>query len=578
MTAEIIGQQEALEAVEANRSARYRELDKLERYVETTQYDGLQDWFASGPQAKPLLERKPCIAYTIVANGIDSNVDLLLGSGRFPSTKLTPPFESEVTGEDGDGDDDLKTLTTGIDDAIKQSRFRVAAAEVFKGGQSCGTGVSIYGVRNGRLFIDTTKAKWCTPEFDVDGRVSSLEIRYPYVVSERRPDGTIKQTAKLYRRVIDGTSDVTFLPADADKQGREPKWVADKRQSFEHGLGRCPVIWYAHMRGCAAVNEIDGKAIHARVLDEVFALDVSLSQRHRAALMAGDPQWTEVGVEERSGPRANGRAPNPNALLATAKGGFPSSSNPVIGDWEPRTPAKARKKGPGETWTYSDPNVKVQLHTLPGDALQAISEHANDLRAKIAEGLAVVFTDTDSVKFASSMSAKAMEALKGRQLDRVDQYREDFGNGWFIPQLQGLLEVILAKADSLRLRNAQDIRDSLGVLGGVPDIELGWGPYFKSTPEDEQKLIECAEAAHEAGFATLEMCVRKLAPLFGITDVEEILEKLEEEADEKASREDDKLLAEQKAMAAISGAMKRPAATEQEPKPNALPGADATGD
>jgi len=551
--AEILGRDDALKAIESNQSRRYHKLDRLERYVSTTQYEGRQDWFASGDGAKPLLERAPCIAYPIVKAAIYSNTDLLLGNGRYPAFSLEDSIEDDDDSADDEENSDYELVETCLNDAAKQSRLSVAAAEVFSDSQGCGTGVSIYGVRNSRLFIDTTKAKWCTPEFELDGSVKRLEIRYPYLITERREtDGKLQAKARLYRRVIDAERDVTYLPADADRYGREPKWSEDKAQSFNHGLGHCPVIWYPHMRGCAAVNEIDGKAIHCHSLDEIFAHDVAISQRHRAALMAGDPQWTEIGVEPGEGPAATGRTPR-DIVRSTATGGLPSKDNPVLpGSYDMSSPKPSRKKGPGEVWQYPNSDVQVKLHTLPGDALKAIDDHARDLRIKIAESLAVVFLDPEAIKFAASMSGKALSTLKGRQLDRVDRYREDFGDNWLIPQIQGLLKVIRAVGGNLKLRNAARCQAAIDTIGGIPDIELCWGEYFKPSPEEEEKLLSVAIDAMNANLMTPEMALKKLRRVLGIVDVESALEKLEELRQKKRAESQEDGLAEQKALHAIA--------------------------
>lgn len=557
-----LGYDKALRAIAANKSQRYCEMDRLERYVETTQYEGLQDWFASGEGAKPLLERAPCIAYPIVAAAIASNADLLLGNGRYPSFQVEEPFEStgaeSTSGEDSaTEDDEWSDIEEGIANIEKQARLRAAAVEVFSAAQASRTGVSIYGHRNGRLFIDTVKAKWCAPEFDDDGNVSRLEIRYPYLDERKRTDGKIECRALLYRRVIDAQRDVTYLPAEADEHGREPKWVENEALSYAHGLGRCPAVWYAHMRGCAMVNDIDGKAIHETCLDEVFAHDVALSQRHRAVLMAGDPQWTEIGVDDTP---VGSRGRTADVVMTTKLGGMPGMENPL-------TPGKfdmgsmnvpARKKGPGEIWKYPSPDVKVQMHTLPGDALTAIDNHARDLRIKIAESLAVVFLDPESIRFAASLSGKALATLKARQLDRVDKYRDDFGDGWLIPQLQGLLHVVRVHGAKLRLKGAAKVKDALDKMGGVPDFDLEWGEYFQPSPEDEEKLIAVADSARKAGFATLEMCIEKLRRTLGIDNVEKALHELEEERMKTAEESANRAVVEQKAIASLAGTVGGP--------------------
>ncbi len=456
---------EAMKAVRANTSPRAFYLATLESYVDGTQYDGRPDWFSG---EVPLWERAPCIVYPIVQSAIDSNTDLVLGDGRFPELSTRP--------EEGDEDfdpaaalkeDDAEHIDRFMVEIARQVRLKSALREVFSAAQGCGSGVEIFGVRAGKLFLDTTKARWCNPTFGRDGKLASLEISYPYLEQYQDRAGKWAVRPKLYRRVIDAVADTTFLPADANTNGLAPAWAPDPQQTFRHGFGFCPAHWYPFMRGCSVVNDFDGVALHAHLLDEVRALDFSLSQRHRAAMYAGDPQWTEIGVELGSSPTPTART---GALPATASGGKPSASNPITTHFaDPPKQRKGRKKSPGDVWQYEDPNTKVMLHALPGDALKSLTDHAADLRLKIAESMAVVFMDLEHIKLGTTMSGKALEALKARQLDRCDQYRSDVADHLIIPTVEMLLRVATAtRGAALRLSG---LTKALPIMQGwnVPD-------------------------------------------------------------------------------------------------------------
>ncbi len=184
-------------------------------------------------------------------------------------------------------------------------------------------------------------------------------------------------------------------------------------------------------------------------------------------MYAGDPQWTEIGVELGSSPTPTART---GALPATASGGKPSASNPITTHFaDPPKQRKGRKKSPGDVWQYEDPNTKVMLHALPGDALKSLTDHAADLRLKIAESMAVVFMDLEHIKLGTTMSGKALEALKARQLDRCDQYRSDVADHLIIPTVEMLLRVATAtRGAALRLSG---LTKALPIMQGwnVPD-------------------------------------------------------------------------------------------------------------
>lgn len=526
------GYAEAVRTLNANHSPRYHALHELERWVETTQYDDRKaDWLDSCDV--PLWERRPCVAYPTVGAAIASNVDLVLGEGRFP----------ELRPEDTDEDDDEKRAkgSAALGALTEKARVKAVCREVLAAGQGCGSAVAIVGVRAGKLFADTTKAKWCSPEFDLDGAVARLEIRYPYL--DRTWDNAKRVwrvECKLYRRVIDATRDVTYLPAKADPDGAEPQWVEDPARTFVHGLGSCPVVWYAHRKGTSVVNDIDGKAIHARCLDEVKAYDFALSQRHRCAIML-EPQIVEIGVPPGYSPTESGRVPT-----QMAHPGRPIDVSAEIGALtkaqsydhpSDHAGSGARKKGPGFPWQYANDKTKVEMLQLAPGALDALTNHIADLRNKLSEALAVVFLDPDNLKFAATVSGKALAIMKQRQLDACDITRDDFGENFLVPLVR-MLARIAVKAGALP--KGTDTA-ALAAIAGGSGVKLDWGEYFKPGTDEEKATVELATAAHQAGLITLRLAVEKIQRTFGIDSVDALLAELETERAEKAEREQEAL-------------------------------------
>lgn len=522
------GLKEAQKVLHKNLSVRAKALAHLERYVEGTQYEGLPDWFSD---KKPLWERAPCIVYPIVKAAIDSNSDLLLGEGRFPTARV-----------DGLSGQEAEDFEKAVAKVTQQSRLRVAAREVFAAGQGCGSACAVFGVRGGRLFIDTLLARWCEPKLDLEGAVISVEVRYPYLAIERTQDGE-RWVCKIYRRMIDAVQDITYKPATAKPDGTEPSWTKDI--VVTHSLGFCPVVWFPHLKGCTAVNDFDGRAIHEHLTDEIRAHDFALSQRHRAALYAGDPQWTEIGVEPGYNPTGAGRKAEVPASLF----GRPGEASHAAYVSEAASPiSRARKKSPGSVWQYSgkNPEVKVELHTLPGDALKALDDHARDLRAKIAEALGVVFLDLEALPNESRLSGRALESAKSRQLDRVNYYRSDFGDKFLLPAFGMLLRIALETG--LQVSGLDVVKKVASSTPSwswhAPPIDLVWGDYFRPSGEEEELLIRAAVQAKNGGIATTKVLVEKLRSVLGIQDVDSFMIELEEERENEAKREQEMLKAQ----------------------------------
>jgi hypothetical protein len=514
MDNKVQGYDAALKILQKNLSQRAKALASLEKYVDGTQYEGLPDWFSD---KKPLWERAPCIVYPIVKSAIDSNSDLLLGEGRFPSAKV-----DGLSGEQADG------FEKAVARVVQQSRLKAAAREVFAAGQGCGSACAVFGLRKGRLFIDTLLARWCEPVLDAEGAVESVEVRYPYLAIVKDTQGNEKYVCKLYRRTIDAVNDTTYLLTDAREDGTEPDWRVDAQRTVAHELGFCPVVWFPHLKGCAAVNDFDGQALHEHLTDEIRAHDFALSQRHRAALYAGDPQWTEIGVAPGYNPTGTARKAEVPASVFGRPGERAHASyvsEPVAG--------KARKKSPGTVWQYEGKatETKVQLHTLPGDALKALDDHARDLRTKLAESLGVVFLDPETLPNESRLSGKALESFKGRQLDRVNYYRSDFGDRFLLPGLGMLIRIAIhgqLKIEGLEIIKAQ-VAATPEWSWHAPPIDLLWGDYFQPSGEEEELLVRAGVEAITGGIATRKVIVEKLHSVLGIRDVESYMAELEAE-------------------------------------------------
>lgn len=526
---------EAGKTARANLSPRQIELENLERFAKGTQYEGRKSWF---DPSVPLWERAPCIVYPIVQIAIESNRDLVLGEGRFPIVTSNPgEDDSEVEG--GLDEEASQRVDRGIAELQRRVRFKTVSRQALVHAQQAKSVAVIVGARNGRAFAELVRSRWCEPTFDADGKVSRLEIRYPYLQPEKQPDGTWKLKPLLYRRVIDAQTDTTFLPIEARQDGSEPladAWKADPEKTVDHKLGFCPVHWYAHQRECSTVADFDGEAIHETILDEIQGLDFTISQRHRAALFCGDPQIIEAGVDPGTNPSGQtGKV----GIPASTGGGKISSANPATGSYQAGGDQQsARVKSPGVVWQYQDPNTKVTYLVLPPEALQALDNHQADLRNKLAETLAVVLIDPQNAKFTSDMSGRAIEQIRARQFDRCDIIRDDFADNWCVPVTLLLARVALVL--NLRIPAVQacakDLQKFIEDDEARPMLTCKWpGRYIKPTAKDESDTVAATAAARTAKIVPRRAAVEKVAPIFGITNVDQAVEQLEQEDDEGAA-------------------------------------------
>lgn len=531
-------------------------IDTLERYVIGKQYDGRANFF---DDAAPLLDRAPCVIVPVVKCARDSFVDMVLGEGRGPRITSSPGEASTIF-------DDRFSLTEkqggDLDSAINviaaQAKLNGVFKRLLRNGQVAKSAVAILGVRNGKLFVDTTKSKWSTPTFNAThpSVVDQLEIRYPYVETYKDAQNQPQERVMLYRRVIDALADTTFVPAKASENGAEPdEWLADPAKTVVHGFGFCPVVWYPFLKEECEVTDFDGEAIHEFLLDEIDALNRSRSMRHRAAIMCGDPQMAEYGVGEDECPAPVG----PQAVSAYVKNGRGPDGNPardatgnkswMVGS----VTAVGRKRGAGVINTYRSKDAKAEWLSIPAGALKPLEEDGDDLEAIIAEALSWVPTDAKETKLGSNISGRALEWLHKKQTDKSSTIRDDMSEGCILPVVDMLLRIVLVTpAAGLRLPGAAKLQAMLkrylvevevSTVDGEqpitktewvsPELRLVWPPFFAPTEIDAKATGDNVRADLNAKLILKRTAVEKIAPFYDIGDIDAYVLALE--AEEKAN-------------------------------------------
>lgn len=553
-----------------NTTPRWRALDTLEAYVDGRQYVGRPDWFNDDV---PLLKRAPCVIEPIVESAIESYQDLIFGESRFP--KITSGVQEDDRAFDqrfGLGPEDSATLDHLIQAVIKQANVAEVSREALARAMGSRTAVGIAAVKDGRLTIDLEPAKCCTPTFDPmrPNEIVALEIRYPYI--ELYWDSAEKSWAEkcmLYRRVIDAQNDITYRPVKAPEDGTP---VSQNASSWSphievyHRLGFCPVVWYPYRKINSKRSDVDGIAIHERLLDEIDAFNRTLSQRHRAGIYCGDPQIIEIGVgaDEDSGPSGqtsqalNTYVDESGRILPNAAGAFSM--------YTPGTASTgARKKGPNVTWRYSNPSTKVEFLQLHDTALRPLDEEADRLRSLLAEGMSWVrpleASSSNSKINVSRLSGKTLRLLYKRQTSQCDTIRPDTWNGWLYPLISLLLRIVYEYAkDKSRgalylggIEQAQALLERFDVKiegpeGATrwfnPSLTPVWGAYFE--PDEQDQLLTSQQLAQDFtnGFITLRTAVQKQASFYAIDNVDAYMKELEAETAKRKQEEMDRTVEE----------------------------------
>ena len=571
MAPRILTDAQIQERIRKHTTARYSRLDRLERFVAGTQYEGRPSWFDDSVE---LFSRAPCIVAPIVKTAIASHVGMIFRKAPV-ITSAPDEDETEIDPDFGLGEDVSKKLDAGLVQVMRHASLIPSLKAMLAKAMGGSSVVAIPVVRNGRLAVDVMSAKWCKPTFSKDDprKVESLEIRYPFLQDRKdETNGRWYKVVMLFRRVIDGTRDMTYVPVEApDRADIEPIWVADKAKTVDHNLGFCPVHWYRFMGSWAPTHEIDGEAIHATILDEIVALDFAVSQRHRAVLYNADPITYETGVME-------GYVPTETVTSTAYYGPGDAPENAQYRLPQSGHRKSGRRRGPGSVWQYPSHEAKVGLLTLPSDAVQACQVNAGDLKDTICAALRWNPIDPKEMSSGATLSGRALEILFTDQVTYCNDVRADFAEGAMLPVVDMLLRLIVTmkkRGESLYLPGFEVMADILSKFHDekaegawmTPRLSVNWAPYFTPNEADKKTISETVRADVQAGLIKRATGIMTLAKngVYEIENPAQYAEDLDKEDAEKA----ESLQASQQALAAA--AQKPPPAAAPPPKVAARP-------
>lgn len=514
------------------KTARFATLDKLQKYIDGTQYDGKPDWFKA-PEDTPLLDRKPCVIYALPKNAIDEATRFTFGEGRFPNVCVRAQDAEEAVGSFALSKDDAKLLESGIESLVKQSCLRSGMRALLRGGLGTKTAVAILCVRGGQFVVDMPHARDCLPVFAREGDPTSPVVAltwcYPFSKTVVNDQGDPVEKPFFFRRDITATEFIEYEPA-ADDPTKPIEWREKDRKP--HGFSFCPVVWIRNLPN-QHCSDIDGTSLIAGNLDEFDALNFALSKRHSGIHILGSPQPYETGVEQGDGPGAQ-----------PVKGGTPgwtgqsgSGAGAPVGAGR-RTRGSARKSGPDRIWRYEGKDVKVGLLETTGASFDAASKHVDDITARVKQSMGVVLANVADVLGKGDMSAKFLALAYAPLLALVDELREC----WWASGLRAIVEMMLRMVaetggKGLLLPRAEKIAALLakrkivttdGPVWVAPELDALWGPYFSASNDDINTAVTAAAAAKAAKLVPDKATTGFVADHFGVRDVDEALEELDD--------------------------------------------------
>lgn len=435
-------------------------LEVFDAYYDGRQYDHLSPWDCNenfnGGHIK-LRDRRPRIQYAFTKLLTKRLASRLVGEQVFPTLKV---------------DDDPDT-TEYIRYILKASQLKARILEPIRRELAAGSVLVRFFFVPGAIQVEHYVAKYCYPEFDPAGNLTSVRVQYAYVDKEDK-DENGKPRMKWYRLDLGTQTDVIYDNPVIENLDDEP--VFSVVENIEHGLGFVQAEWF---RTAEFRDSPDGYSlIDDGVTDFIDELNYSLSQSSQASSYNQDPQLIFKGIDEES----------ISSLIRSSTKAW------NIG---------ARENADARFLESDLSGVKVAI----------------DLRDKMRLGLQditrIIMLDPEKM-VASAQSGKAMEILHGPMVELVGELR---------PMVAQSLKGLVAKMCVVNLvQAARGIAPAVTIPPGYQpqslEITVDWPPVFPMTIQDLQQKIGAASSAAGASLISRETGTRWIAKDFNVEDVE----------------------------------------------------------
>lgn len=437
---------------------------------------------ASAFDEMPLEYRRARAPYHLVRVVVNRFTSLLFSERRRPKIKVEGA---------PDGDPDAQTF---IENLIKASRFWVRLSQARKYGGGIGSVGVTFRFTNGTPVIEVHDPRWCTPFFKdrATGELEGLEIRFMYPEEIRNPEtGVLEEVWFWYRRTIDETEDVTYVPAPVG-EGDEPIWEVET--ATVHQLSEFPGVWIRNTE----TDAVDGEPDCHGVFDTSDEIDMLISQASQGALENCDPTLHIADDSE-------------------ANEGIKKGSRNAI---------------------KTSVNGKIVYVEMTGAGVETALKVAERLRRDALEVTQCIL-DNDQIA-GPAMTATEIERRQESMFDRGDAFREQYGQTGAKPLLEKMIRAIVKLGSGLQV--AGEIRRATFAVPGnlqaianrdvaTPlSISLDWPPWVTRGPTDAQAAAGAASIAVAGQILSKQKALEYIATYFGIDDTAEAMGQLNAES------------------------------------------------
>ena len=493
-------------------SKRFKELDKLEAYYRCTQYDGRRyDWNGNmrgyGQAADiepgyyvPLAQRRPSARYNLARLIVRRFTAMIFGTERFPELMV-------------DGDDDAQDYVRAL---ARAAKLPARMQELRRKGGAQGSVGASFGFVGGKPRLSIHNAKHITIlrwEDRYEHRPAEVLESWAYPRTVWDKDGKSREITMYFARYWNEQEEVTWDPIPAELARTQQWQKAINSTVIEHGYGFCPFYWIQNQPDS---DEVDGESDYEGQCDTLDQINILLSATSKGTVANVDPTL-------------------------------------VIHD-DPQTANKGSIRKGSENAIYSKGGAKYL--ELTGESLKAGLALLKELKQETLDTVGVILGDPDTMSSKVS-SAAALRMLYMPMLTESDVLRDQYGTA-MVQLLGGMLMAakqiagrdpgqIVTTEDGQKMQQLPSVKLPQRAVAGEGDgpptmvdrvpgeseeITLNWPPYFPNTWQDTKEAVNAVQAARggQSAIISRKTAVENVAPLLGITDVDEEMDAIDEDA------------------------------------------------
>lgn len=467
--------------------------------------------------------RKPLFSENIGKEIVDTLSSFIFGSDKFPKIvyktnkdlyKKTNLIDRAI--ENGDVEEDClkdkskkekikleKKLSNNeinklFNEIINIDRLKKACLEAARKSFIHGKSYVVPKFLDGELYFEVLNSKYIKKVKYHDlipNKIISLSEFYLFEKDDiESPTG---KSNYWHRRDFNEKEECVYYPIKENSQDGLPEsftWKKDKNKTIEHGFNYCPAVKFYF-------NENERSIFYGQ-LDNIKQLSFLTSDIFSGFRKHSEPQLVVLENESEST--------------------LGSQADQVNRGHKPK----------GTLWFFK--NVKdVKTLQLSDGAFDSPRAFRLEIKKSILETLRLIEVTQDK----NEKTATEVNARFSPTLDAIDEYRLYLGSECLMKLIDMICDMILTlHSKNFDFNIKQDV---VFPESNMFSIHLHWGEKLPVTEDTIMKAITNALTAYKGGLIDLEHAVRKIAPFFKVMDIDELLDKLREVAEEVASTEED---------------------------------------